>query len=73
MNIKHAVVIALGTMGASAHAVIDATVLSDIKASVLADVATASGTGFAVMGVVLAASIGMSLLGTFVRKGASGG
>lgn len=73
MKITHAVLVALATVGASAHAEIDATALAAIKSSVLADVTTASTTGFAVMAVVLAASIGMSLLGTFVRKGASGG
>ena len=65
----------LGAMAFSmtASAALDATVVADIQAEVLGDVGTAVAAGFAVLAVVLASSIGFSLLGTFIKKGASGG
>lgn len=73
MKLSHVVIIALSTFAAGSQAVIDAAVVTSVKDAILADVATASTAGFAVMAVVLATSIGMSLLGRFVSKGASGG
>jgi hypothetical protein len=73
MKLSHVVVIALSTVAAGSQAAIDAAVVTSVKDAILADVATASTAGFAVMAVVLATSIGMSLLGRFVSKGASGG
>ncbi len=73
MKLSTALIIALGTVGSVVHAEIDATAVTAIKSSILADVATAAAAGFSVMAVVLATSIGMSLLGRFVSKGASGG
>lgn len=65
------------TLGAvlagSAHAAIDAAQVTAIQTEVLADVDTAVAAGFAIMAVVLAASVGMSLLGRFISKGANGG
>lgn len=73
MKFAHVVIIALSTVAAGSQAAIDAAVVTTVKDSILADVATASTAGFSVMAVVLATSIGMSLLGRFVSKGASGG
>ncbi len=73
MKFTHVVLIALSTVAAGSQAAIDAAVVTSVKDAILADVATASTAGFAVMAVVLATSIGMSLLGRFVSKGASGG
>lgn len=73
MKLTHVVLLSLSVLATGANAAIDAAVIDQIKTSVLADVGAASTAGFAVMAVVLAASIGMSLLGKFVSKGASGG
>lgn len=64
--------VAASTLTTSAHAALDAAAVTAIQTEVLGDVSTATGAGFAVMAVVLAASVGMSLLGTFIRKGANG-
>lgn len=61
-----------GLASVAAHAEIDAAAITAVKTEVLADAATASGAGFAIMAVVLSLSIGFGLLQTFVRKGAQG-
>jgi hypothetical protein len=66
-------VVALSTFAGAANAALDKTIVDTLKAEVLADVGTAVAAGFAVMTVVLASSVGMSLLGRFLNKGASGG
>jgi hypothetical protein len=67
------VVVAAATFVSTAHAALDATVVATVKDGVLADAGTAVTAGFAVMAVVLGASVGMSLLGRFISKGANGG
>lgn len=75
MNKK--VLLAIATVTAfaatSAHAALDAAVVTGIKTEVLGDIDTAVAAGFAIMAVVLGASVGMSLLGRFISKGANGG
>ncbi|WP_216641023.1 hypothetical protein [Aeromonas sobria] len=56
----------------AAGGALDSALVTEVKTSVLADAATASGAGFAIMAVVLSLSIGFGLLQTFVRKGAQG-
>lgn len=65
--------VALATVASSAHAALDAAIVTSIQTEVLGDVDLAVAAGFAIMAVVLAASVGMSLLGRFISKGASGG
>ena len=65
--------IAAGTVATSAHAALDAAVVTAVQTEVLADVGTAVAAGFAIMAVVLASAVGMSLLGRFISKGANGG
>lgn len=60
-------------VASSAHAALDSAKVTEIQTEVLGDVSVAVGAGFAVLAVVLASSIGFSLLGTFIKKGASGG
>lgn len=67
------VLVMAATLSASAHAALDATLVSTVKDGVIADAGTATTAGFAVMAVVLGASVGMSLLGRFISKGANGG
>ena len=67
------VVVALSVIATSAHAALDAAVVTAVKDGVIADAGTAVTAGFAVMAVVLGASVGMSLLGRFISKGANGG
>ncbi len=61
------------TLSASAHAALDSALVDTVKSGVIADAGTATSAGFAVMAVVLGASVGMSLLGRFISKGANGG
>lgn len=63
----------IGTVSSSAFAALDEAAVTSIQTEVLGDVTVAVGAGFAVLAVVLASSIGFSLLGTFIRKGANGG
>lgn len=65
--------VALGTVACAAQAALDSTQVTAIQTEVLGDVDTAVTAGFAVMAVVLASTIGMSLLGRFMSKGANGG
>ncbi len=65
--------VAVATVSSAAHAALDATLVSGVKDGVIADAGTATTAGFAVMAVVLGASVGMSLLGRFISKGANGG
>jgi len=69
---KSNLVIATGLtfMATNANAALDATVVDGIKTEVLADVGTAVTAGFAVLGVVIASRVGMSLLSRFISKGA---
>lgn len=67
------VVVMAATISTAAHAALDAAVVSSVKDTVIADAGTATTAGFAVMAVVLGASVGMSLLGRFISKGANGG
>jgi len=68
-----AAVAGLSTVATTANAALDAAVVNGIKTEVLGDVGTAVTAGFGVMAVVLGASIGMSVLGRFISKGANGG
>ena len=68
-----AAVAGLLTVATTANAALDAAVVNGIKTEVLGDVGTAVTAGFGVMAVVLGASIGMSVLGRFISKGANGG
>lgn len=74
---KQKLLLAIATVSAfaatSAHAALDAAVVTGIKTEVLGDIDTAVAAGFAIMAVVLGASVGMSLLGRFISKGANGG
>ncbi|MBE0349288.1 hypothetical protein [Pseudoalteromonas lipolytica] len=76
-KLKAAVIATFVTAGAalssSAHAALDATQVTAIQTEVLGDVSTAVGAGFAVLAVSLASSIGFSLVGRFISKGANGG
>ncbi|MGO3685999.1 MAG: hypothetical protein ACTJGV_14960 [Proteus vulgaris] len=60
-------------LSTTARAALDEAQVTAIQTEVLADVATAVTAGFAVLAVVLASSIGFSLLGRFISKGANGG
>ena len=60
-------------LSSNAHAALDAATVTAIQTEVLGDVSTAVAAGFAVLAVVLASSIGFSLLGRFISKGANGG
>lgn len=74
LNAVVASVLTTATVAASsAHAALDSAKVTEIQTEVLGDVSVAVGAGFAVLAVVLASSIGFSLLGTFIKKGASGG
>ena len=59
-------------VASSANAALDATAITSIQTEVLADVALAVAAGFAILAVVLASSVGMSLLSRFINKGANG-
>ncbi|MCF2916405.1 MULTISPECIES: hypothetical protein [unclassified Pseudoalteromonas] len=76
-NVKAVVITTFVTAGAalssSAHAALDAAQVTAIQTEVLGDVSTAVGAGFAVLAVSLASSIGFSLVGRFISKGANGG
>ena len=63
----------LGAMSASAQAALDQTLVDGIRDAGIADAGVATTAGFAVMTVVLGASVGFSLLGRFIAKGANGG
>ncbi len=63
---------AVGSVASMAAGSLDATTVTAVQASVIADAGTASGAGFAVMTVVLSLGIGFGLLQSFVRKGAKG-
>ncbi|WP_105188897.1 hypothetical protein [Pseudoalteromonas sp. T1lg48] len=56
----------------AAHAALDPVKVTAVETEVLADVATAAGSGMTVLGTVLATSVGMSLLSRFINKGANG-
>lgn len=77
MKKQNIVLTALLTLGAAvsgaAHAALDAAQVTAIQTEVIADVNTAVTAGFAIMAVALASSVGMSLLGRFIAKGANGG
>lgn len=60
-------------ISSSAHAALDQGTVDGIVTEVTADAGIAITAGFSVLGVVLAASIGFSLLGRFISKGANGG
>ncbi|MFP3350210.1 hypothetical protein [Pseudoalteromonas sp. S1608] len=60
-------------LSSTVHAALDDAAVTAIQTEVLADVSKAVGAGFAVLAVVLASSIGFSLLGRFISKGANGG
>jgi hypothetical protein len=60
-------------LSSTAHAALDEAQVTAIQTEVLSDVTTAVGAGFSVLAVVLASSIGFSLLGRFISKGANGG
>jgi len=66
--------IALGSAMISgvANAALDGTAVTSLETEVLADVATASGSGFTVFTVVIATTVGFSLLSKFINKGANG-
>ena len=72
-----ALLISISAIGAglstSASAALEEAQVTAIQTEVLADVSTAVAAGFAVLAVVLASSIGFSLLGRFISKGANGG
>ena len=68
-----AVTVVMGTLASAAHAALDTTIVDGIKTEVLGDVDLAVAAGFGIMAVVLGASVGMSLLGRFISKGANGG
>lgn len=72
-----ALLISIAATGAglstTASAALDEAAVTAIQTEVLADVSTAVAAGFAVLAVVLASSIGFSLLGRFISKGANGG
>lgn len=72
-KILSAVLVGVSFIATSAHAALDAAVVTAVKDGVVADAGTAVTAGFAVMAVVLGASVGMSLLGRFISKGANGG
>ncbi len=59
-------------VASSANAALDATQITAIQTEVLADVALAVAAGFAILAVVLASNVGMSLLSRFINKGANG-
>jgi hypothetical protein len=67
------VVVMAATFASTAHAALDAALVTTVKDGVIADAGIATTAGFAVMAVVLGASVGMSLLGRFISKGANGG
>jgi hypothetical protein len=62
----------IATVGGSAHAALDSAAITAIQTEVLADVALAVAAGFAILAVVLASNVGMSLLSRFINKGANG-
>jgi len=66
--------IATGSMAVMgvANAALDGTAVTALETEVLADVATASGSGFTVFTVVIATSVGFALLSKFINKGANG-
>lgn len=72
-KVTAAIIVGLTTLATTANAALDEAVVTGVKTEVLADVSKATAAGFAVMSVVLAAGIGMSLLGRFMSKGANGG
>jgi len=55
-----------------ANAALDGTAVTALETEVLADVATASGSGFTVFTVVIATTVGFALLSKFINKGANG-
>ena len=67
------VVTTAAAIASSAHAALDSAIVTQVQTEVLGDVSTAVGAGFAIMAVVLASAVGMSLLGRFISKGANGG
>ncbi len=66
------VLTATAFVSASASAALDASKVTALETEVLADVATATGSGFTVFTVVIAASVGFALLSKFINKGANG-
>ncbi|MBN8446206.1 MAG: hypothetical protein J0M22_12145 [Gammaproteobacteria bacterium] len=72
-KILSAALVGLSFVASTAHAALDAAVVTSVKDGVIADAGTAVTAGFGVMAVVLGASVGMSLLGRFISKGANGG
>lgn len=55
-----------------AMAALDAAKVTALETEVLADVTVATGSGFTVFTVVIAASVGFALLSKFINKGANG-
>lgn len=66
------IVAAAAAMSTAANAALDGTAVTALETEVLADVATASGSGFTVFTVVIATSVGFALLSKFINKGANG-
>jgi len=62
----------MAMVAGSANAALDGTAVTALETEVLADVATASGSGFTVFTVVIATSVGFALLSKFINKGANG-
>jgi hypothetical protein len=56
----------------NANAALDSAQIDAIKTEVLADIGLAVAAGFGILAVVLASSVGMSLLSRFINKGANG-
>ncbi len=59
-------------LATNANAALDSAAIEAIKTEVLADVGLAVAAGFGILAVVLASSVGMSLLSRFINKGANG-
>lgn len=60
-------------LAGNAHAALDQAVVDGIQAEVIGDIGIATTAGFAILAVSLGATVGMSLIGRFISKGANGG
>lgn len=75
-KLKTAVVVAVGASiallatAANATSMIDAAVLTTLSDNVIDSGKAAAGAGFTVQGTMMGLGIGMTLLGTFIHKGA---
>jgi len=63
----------MAMLSSTAHAALDEAQVTAIQTEVLGDVGIAVTAGFSVLAVALASSIGFSLVGRFISKGANGG